>query len=107
MSGLKILQIEDRPWQSDRSSWFVLQMLVFCGSLKKKRLENYLYMSYCSYFSEVYIKLFIFSLQGFRKKGNFSSQMIPNQQGGRKIDNVGWESCSQALEETRRNQDPG
>lgn len=48
-------------------------------------LKIVLYMSYCSNCPEVDIKLFIFSFQGFRKKGSCSSQMYPPQKGKRKI----------------------
>lgn len=56
-------------------------------------------------FSELSIILFILILHGFRKKGHFSSQMIPSQNCGRKILNVGFESCRLALEGTRRNKE--
>ena len=50
---------------------------------------------------------FILSLQGFKEEGSFSSQMIPSQKGGRTFKNISLESCSLALENTRRNQDLG
>ena len=60
-------------------------------------------MSYYNYvhFSEVWIKAFIISLQGFREKGSFSSQLF-QVKSRRKIRNVRLENCHQVTEETRR-----
>lgn len=79
--------------------------MIALSGLLNNRHEECLYMSCCGDFSEFYTKLFIFSLQGFREKASFSSQMIPSQKDGKNFEDVHLESCSQALEETKRNQD--
>lgn len=61
-------------------------------------------MSYCGYYSEIYIKLFAFSLQDFGEKDSFRIRVF-QVKTRRKIGNFSLESYSQIIEETRRIED--
>lgn len=65
------------------------------------RHEDYLGMSYCGYYSEIYSKLFAFSLQDFGEKGNFRIRVF-QVKTRRKNGNFSLESYSQIIEKTRR-----
>ena len=54
------------------------QVILFSGP-QSNRHEDGPYVSCCGDFSEVSIKSFIFSLQGFKKKDSFFNQVIPSK----------------------------
>lgn len=64
----------------------------FCNTL-----EDCPYISCCGDFSEVYIKLSCFSLQGFGKKEKIFFSLIPNQNGERKLETLGWRVVAKYL----------
>lgn len=61
--------------------------------------KDYPYSSFCGDFSRGYIKLFIFTFQGFRKKGSSSSH--DSKKGRKKNEKFTLESYIQTLEKTR------
>lgn len=73
----------------------------FLSGPHSNRHEECQYMSCCGDSSKVYIKLSYFSLCDFGEKAVLVLNDAKSE-GGRKIGNVGLESCSQMLEETRR-----
>ena len=70
-----------------------------CECLTLQKHKNSPYMSCCGDFTEVYIKLSSFSLQG-KKESLFL--VTSSQMGREKIGNVGLEICCQIFEEARR-----
>lgn len=75
----------------------------FLSVQHSNRHEDCPYVSCCSDFWEVYIKLFTFSLRGFRKRAAFVYSDSKSRVG--EFRNVNLESCSQILEESKRIQD--
>lgn len=87
----------------------IRQTLLVCrssvsGDLSDNRHEDDLYMSCYGDFSQVYIKLCIFSLQSSKKRGIFTYEVIPCQNYRKKLEML-IRSCDQTLKETRKKQD--
>lgn len=57
------------------------------GPYNNRHEDNFLNMNY-SYFYGIYIKSFLFGLQGFKRKGAVLFLVIPSQKGERKL--KGW-----------------